>query len=310
MNLFQTIYWKVIPFKRSAIFAIRRKLKSPPAFYHFLRFKGPFETTLKSGQTFRLYNDGAMIENELFWNGIFNSWEQDTGWLWTALCPDCETVLDVGANSGIYSLVAKALSPDAQVYAFEPSRNMFQKLKRNNQLNAYDIVCEQIALSNQNGKQIFYDTPEANPTSASLSPKQLKESSAFHGKIMEYEVQTETLDTYIQREGISKIDLIKIDVEQHEPEVISGMTSTLNDLKPVIVIEVLNNAIAQQLNSRIALDQYLVFRLTSEGKAIQRKGFRVESTEIENEERNFLMVPKEKMDWLKTIVGSEALVCI
>ena len=81
------------------------------------------------------------------------------------------TIFDVGANTGIYSLVAKTLNKEAKVFAFEPSSKLSKSLNKNNQINNYDIICEKIALSNKSDHQIFYDTTYENQTSASLNLK-------------------------------------------------------------------------------------------------------------------------------------------
>ena len=50
---------------------------------------------------------------------------------------------------------------------------------------------------------------------------------------------------------INKIDLIKIDVEMHEPEAIEGMIDILKRDRPFILIEILTVEIANKiLNSK------------------------------------------------------------
>jgi tRNA1(Val) A37 N6-methylase TrmN6 len=40
--------------------------------------------------------------------------------LWIKLCRQSETILDVGANTGVYALVAGAVNKKAKIFAFEP----------------------------------------------------------------------------------------------------------------------------------------------------------------------------------------------
>jgi len=219
-----------------------------------------------------MYHHGGHIENETFWKGLFNTWESDTGWIWKQLCPISNIIFDVGANTGIYSLVAKSLNPTSKVYAFEPSINTFNSLVLNNSINKYDICCEQLAISNSNSKSIFYDVPNINQTSASLSSKMLKDANYYTGEIFEYEVITKTLNSYIQSKKLQTVDLIKIDIEMHEPEAIEGLGKYLNEFKPVIIIEVLSEDVAENLNNQIGED-FNIFHLVGPSLAVQTNKF-------------------------------------
>jgi FkbM family methyltransferase len=222
-----------------------------------------------------MIHHGGTIENETFWNGLFKTFENDTGWVWTELCVISNVIFDIGANTGIYSLVAKTIHNDSKVYSFEPSNHTYTKLQQNNLVNKFDIICEQIALSSHTGEQTFFDTPDHNQTSASLSPKKLKEWSGYSGDIVEYKVKTMTLADYIEINNIKKIDLIKLDIEMHEPEAIKGLGKYLMAFKPIIIIEVLSQEVANELNNIIPLDNFDIFHLKEEKVAIKQKSFSV-----------------------------------
>ena len=51
-------------------------------------------------------------------------------------------------------------------------------------------------------------------------------------------VRMETLDSYVSKKNISRIDLIKLDVDGFEGKVIRGALETLKRFKPKIIIEV------------------------------------------------------------------------
>ncbi len=65
-----------------------------------------------------------------------------------------DVVLDLGANIGYFTLIAaKLVGVNGKVYAFEPDPTNFSFLKRNVEINNYkNVVCEQKAVSNENGK--------------------------------------------------------------------------------------------------------------------------------------------------------------
>lgn len=230
-------------------------------FYKDIKFNGKFKVWSPNNGAFKLWHHGGAIENETFWKGLFKSWESDTGWIWIELCKFSNVIFDIGANTGVYSMVAKTINPKSKLYAFEPSINTYNKLKLNNKINNFDIFCEQIASSNSNGSQLFYDFFYPHQTSASLSSNMYKKRPNFHDKMMEYKVQTMTMANYIKRKKISKIDLIKIDVEMHEPEVIEGFKEYLEVFRPVIIIEVLSINVAEKLNTLFNLKEYFIFNL-------------------------------------------------
>lgn len=261
--------------------------------YKNIRFTGPFTARFSSGESFQLYNHGGSAENNTFWMGPLSSFDEDTGWIWKELCKVSDVIFDVGANIGLLSLSAKAFNSKAKVYAFEPSRNTFHKLKQNVELNQFDVTCEPIALSNKNGKQIFYDVDNPHQYSASLSPDKLKNWEGFKGETMDYEVETCTLASYIEKNNIDRIDLLKLDVEMHEPEVIEGFGEYMGKLKPVVITEALTEDMTTKLSKLIG-SEYLKFRLRPNGTADPVDDFHFVPYEY-----NFVFFHKDKEDWMR-----------
>lgn len=241
---------RIFPFRNFLVHFLKKTSLFPlNKFYKDLKVFGDFKVKVMNDKFFKMRGFGGAIENETFWKGLFNSWENETGWIFKHLVQKKKVIFDIGANAGIYSLVAKAINQESSVYAFEPSENTFSKLLINNKINNFDINCEKIALSSETGRSIFYDIPNHNQTSASLSSKKLKDWDGYDGKIIEYEVEISTVDSYIQEKEIKDLDLVKIDVEMHEPEVLKGMKSAIKKFKPIIIIEVLSDEIGEQIGS-------------------------------------------------------------
>lgn len=265
-NTLRSIY-KIAPAKKLICQLLKIARIPNSKFYKDLNFNGQFKVETHNGEDFKLWHHGGTIENETFWKGLFVSWESDTGWIWKELCQFSNTIIDIGANTGIYSMVAKTINPNSKVFAFEPSIHTYKKLLLNNKINKFDIKCEQIALSNCNGKQVFFDTPNSNQTSASLSPEKLKNWEGYSGEIYEYEVQTVKLADYIKNKSIENIDLIKMDIEMHEPEAIEGLGSYLQKYKPIVIIEVLSEKVAKKLNELIDNKEHVIFHLEDNNNA-------------------------------------------
>lgn len=282
--------YKVLPYKRLICHAIKR-LKIPnEKFYRDLRFGGKFKVEFDDEEIF-LYNHGGGLENEIFWNGLKN-WEKDTIWLWMKLTKESNVILDIGANTGVYSLLSKSINPASEIHAFEPSVHIYNKLVKNVAINEMDINTHDLAISNFTGEQTFYDFKSKNLTSASLSSEMMKNKS----DIIEYKVNTTTLDNFILLKGIKKIDLIKVDIEMHEPEFVEGFKQITN-LRPIIFIEILSDDVANQLNKLLKDTNMLFFELNFNSLKripILKKG--------KPYYWNFLIVPSEKLNSINLYV--------
>lgn len=121
--------------------------------------------------SFLMNHYGYRLENEIFWRGLYEGGgEEQPLRLWLKLCAEAATILDIGANIGIYSLVAKTVNRGAKVYGLYPVAHLHRKLKKNCELNEFDVVCEHAALSNQDGFADIFIRPGGFAT-ASLNPK-------------------------------------------------------------------------------------------------------------------------------------------
>jgi len=229
-----------------------------------LHFKGIFTTTIE-GRKLKLQHYGYHIENSVFWEGLVDGREKFSMQLWIKLCKRSTVIVDVGANTGIFSLVAKTMQPTAAVFAFEPFHNAYEKLKANHQLNNFKTVCIESALSDYDGKAVIYAPSLDNVLSVAVN-KNLTEPGT---KVYEMEIQTMQLATFIERYQITSIDLMKIDVETHEAEVLTGMGKYLEIYKPAMLIEILSDEVGQKVEELVAGKGYLYFNI-DEDKGVRR----------------------------------------
>jgi FkbM family methyltransferase len=140
------------------------------------------------------------------------------------------TIVDVGANFGYYSLVgAKSLNGTGQVIAFEPVPSNYQLLVKNIQQNQFkNIIPVQKALSDMNGaRELFLNA--RNYGNCSFSDKNVSESAS------PITVETLTLDSYLKKLGVQRVDLLKIDVEGAEPLVLKGARQTLQQTRLIFM---------------------------------------------------------------------------
>ncbi|MEJ8755701.1 FkbM family methyltransferase [Pontibacter sp. H259] len=253
-----------LPFKKE-FFQFLKKLWIPPvSIYQHLHFAGVFQVKIDDTKSLKLKHYGYLIENEIFWTGITGSWEKESLKLWIKLCKHADVILDVGANTGVYSLIAKTVNPEAAVYAFEPINRVFAKLQDNIKLNNFDITAIEKAVSNVDGSAIIYDAPTEHVYSATIYNKTTAKADAVRTK-----VNTVTLDSFIKEYKLETISLLKIDVERHEPEVLEGFSTYLKFFKPTILIEVLDDEISSKINNLVQGLEYLYFSI-NEKEGIKR----------------------------------------
>lgn len=205
----------------------------------FVRFpvNGKVHINMKNAKPFVMVNDGSdTIANEIYWKGI-SAYEPQTENIILKLLPNADIFFDIGANTGLYSLIAASQSPNIQVHSFEPvdsAYNLFNKSKSANNLN--NIVLSKIALSDFDGESTF--NLQLNATGVPVSSSLRQDMGDQKNKLI-IKVETQMLDTYVEVNGITKIDFMKIDTEGTEDKVLRGAKNVLEKFRPVFVCEVL-----------------------------------------------------------------------
>ncbi|MBL1232162.1 MAG: FkbM family methyltransferase [Vicingaceae bacterium] len=256
-----------IPFKKQ-IFSLIKWMDLPEEIYKHLHFKGVFTVKVDANHQFKMYHLGASEENELFWGGIDNGWEKTSLKLWRKLCVDANVVMDIGANTGLYSLVTKALNPTAKVYTFEPLPKVLEYLNYNVEINNYDITVVPKAASNFNGTaKVFLMEGHDFCTSVTVNKSLLSETTPQK----ELEIECITLVDFIDKNNIERIDLMKIDVETHEPEVLEGMGEYLDKFKSDFLIEIWDEACAVKLNALFKGKGYIYFDIDDKNDVVTQK---------------------------------------
>jgi FkbM family methyltransferase len=136
------------------------------------------------------------------------------------------TVLDVGANQGLYTLLVADLVRPGRVFAFEPQPLLYQQLVANVQVNNLDnVVCNNVAVSNSSGRLTLQSGAinwgdnriVTDPTPAS-------------GQI---EINSVSLDeNFTER----KVDFLKIDVQGWEAQALLGARRLLEENVDLLVM--------------------------------------------------------------------------
>jgi len=139
---------------------------------------------------------------------------------------DFATILDVGANTGQFSLAVLSLHPEATVHAFEPIPECFAALQNRFQGNSrFHAYC--LAISDSNSVADF----EVNESRASSSLLPLDEThkQMYPGarKTKKIQVNVMTLDSWAEGRVLSRPILLKLDVQGNEFKVLRGASTVL-----------------------------------------------------------------------------------
>jgi hypothetical protein len=85
------------------------------------------------------------------------------------------------------------------------------------------------------------------------------------------EITVARLEDMLQEHGFPSLDLIKIDVERHEPQALDGMGSILGRDRPTLLIEILDAEIGRLVEGRIQGLGYLIYRVNETSGATREQ---------------------------------------
>ena len=184
----------------------------------------------------------------------YNTKEVETlDWIDKALRND-DTLFDIGANIGQYSIYAALRHSGIHVVAFEPEYSNAHLLRDNVTRNALDSQIEiySIALSNHCGISRLH-LQDLTPGAALLteSRQALQTTRTNHKVIAREGIYAMTMDAFCAESGFTP-RCIKIDVDGTEVEILEGAAKTLSDPQlRTILIEMPDNAVHRKKSEEL-----------------------------------------------------------
>ncbi|MCL2682900.1 MAG: FkbM family methyltransferase [Bacteroidales bacterium] len=148
------------------------------------------------------------------------------------LLPQNGIFFDIGANIGIYSL--NLCRKAEHVFAFEATKTTYDKLSKtvkNNEIKNIQLYLNAVDDKDDAEVEIFETLSEDNTYD-------IGRNSMHSGNVLANTVKTITLDTFVEQNNISKIDVIKIDIEGNELYALKGCMKSIKKYRPVILCEV------------------------------------------------------------------------
>jgi FkbM family methyltransferase len=228
------------PGLQQVIRVLARRGNLPPRVWRRLHPFGVWTLHAPDGTAFQ-YNsafpdDG--LARHIVWTDL-RHWECTTQPVLFDLARRAKVFVDVGAYSGVYTLLACAANPSLQAIACEPNPNKLPQLAANIAANGLQnrVTVVGKALSSASGRATL-----------ALPPSDDSQASLRSGRAGErvIDVVVVTGDELLAH---LPVDLIKIDVEGAEPDVLAGMATVLAERRPTVIAECLDQAALQRLRT-------------------------------------------------------------
>jgi FkbM family methyltransferase len=206
-------------------------------------------------------NETSFVTKQLFWKGPKN-FEYTP--IFEKLVKKCACFLDIGANTGYYSLMAAKANPSILVHAFEPASGPYHFLANNITINNLQerVFIHKIALSNQKGNVEFFEILNPSDSLAEFNLSGvggLRKTHETQENSRRTLVQSEMLDDFSMKFNINSVDLIKVDTEGTENLVLEGAAMIIDRFKPIIICETLFNKIEDKLQEIMKRHGYLFY---------------------------------------------------
>ena len=135
----------------------------------------------------------------------------------------------MGACVGNFTLTSSIFYNYSKIYSIEPVKETYNILKLNTK-NYHNVLVFNVGIGNKNEAKTIYFTDEE------------KDRSSFHRDniLNKASIKTEvvnilTLDAFIHAQKITKVDILKIDVEGFEKEAIDGLRNLISKVHYLII---------------------------------------------------------------------------
>ncbi len=233
---------KKIILKRNELYELqgsrlRRLLKDPVRTftYYVMQYVGyikPYKvnyTTLWGSKMSFYLPEGGMVY-------YYGFWEANLANFFINFLKEGDTVFDIGAHVGYYSVLASDLVGEkGHVYSFEPTPRTFNNLQENAS-HKKNITPYNKAILDKETTIDFFDYGPKYSAFNSFK-KRVAEEIVFRNDAEKISVQTLSIDKFCKTHNVSP-DFIKIDAEGAEYLILQAMEFVLENNKPVISIEV------------------------------------------------------------------------
>jgi len=189
---------------------------------------------------------------------------------------DADVSLDVGANIGNHALAISRVSK--QVVAFEPVPFIHAVLNENLQANTDNSVAVCVALSDRKESAQIAISGNGNLGQSSMAAEaEFDESMRVENVQIESVIGDVFVEQYLANSESTSVDFIKVDVEGFEPKVVTGLSRTIRDHQPLVLLDWNSASTIEQFERNDIFDRvfknYQIYSLTHHGsKQVSGRG--------------------------------------
>jgi FkbM family methyltransferase len=201
------------------------------------KFNFTFSFKLVNGKKIKFYPKGQIAF------GLFtNKFELKELEIFQNLLKKGMTVVDAGANIGLYSLVASKIVGDSgKVFSYEPSFETFQRLKKNIEINNVSNIFLTNCGLGETEDEVLILRQDIGTKDAEryIMPKNyVADEKLINVKEINIkeEIRIDTLDNNLKKNQINKIDFLKIDTEGFEYYILLGAKKILLSSPEIIML--------------------------------------------------------------------------
>ena len=231
---------------------------------------------------------------------LFGAVEPRTINLYKKLVKSDDVIFDIGANIGAHSIfLASLVGERGHVHSFEPTSFAINKLNKNLALNPElkdRITVNQAMVTEKVGEKIGNSFYSSWPIQKKGGKDEIMHEEHCGVAMDASQAEAVTLDAYAEDHEITKLSLVKIDVDGFENVVMKGGIKTLEKFKPIIVAELAPYTHEEHGYSFEEYIQYyksLGYRLyiIEDKKYVEADGAKIKSEIPTGSSKNMLAIP-------------------
>lgn len=149
---------------------------------------------------------------------------------------DGDTIIDIGANIGAFSIVSAKKAKNVKVLSFEPTPTTFLRLKKNIEVNNLTSVVKpyNLAVAGEKGERKLFVNPNISGANT-IAP--YRENLEFIKSGDKFTVKTTTLEDVFRDNKIQKCGFLKMDCEGSEFEITKNTSKEIFDRIDYIAME-------------------------------------------------------------------------
>lgn len=214
---------------------------------------------------FKLHNRADDSFVQIFYYGLTYK-EPHILAITSAFASKCSVILDIGANTGVDSLMIALRNPSTTIIAIEPYSPNYDRMVANLALNGIrNVIPKKIALGSRRGTIDLF-VPTDGRIIDSLSAVEGMGETVYGKQVRWKKIQVDqcALDDILDE--VTSVGFFKCDVDGYEMDVFRGATAFFALHLPTFIVEIVLNPDSVAFFNGFATEHsYTIYYLTREG---------------------------------------------